>query len=496
MKLKNLTAALLLVMTFGFAGCSREKQLLDTVPADAASVMVLDAEKFTGYMNGSAYGGSLSADEVLDRFLLRATDRSRNELKTLLTSDAIDRNMMVGFSTKGTRTSVFASMNGNFFYTFMIKDVEKFITGLDVGSPTEIGDFAAYQLEGAVLLVKERQGWITWGDPAAAAGTLDTQLDVASNTAITSVKGVAEYLGDDDGFLRTAISMAQTGEQGCVCVTADIGDAGKELEVNACYLDSSGKKAKMDKYLEDIDTGMLSYTTPSDMIVMAIGIKHDTDWEGLINYCQAIYPLDSQQRAALALALPYLKRIDGTLLVAAGATVDQRLSRPDFSNDVNFVVAVQVDKNQAKATLKDFAGVASLLGVPMIEKDGGYILQARGMAPVTLKIVNGSTIVLANRGLEQLGNDAALKVMSDNAFGLWANIPDAAGESIYGGRGFRLTMELDDDFETDFSFNGSDAPILEQLSAIVAADTDERPAETAADDYSSTPGFTPIDTIR
>lgn len=210
---------------------------------------------------------------MLDRFLLRATDRSRNELKTLLTSDAIDRNMMVGFSTKGTRTSVFASMNGNFFYTFMIKDVEKFITGLDVGSPTEIGDFAAYQLEGAVLLVKERQGWITWGDPAAAASTLDTQLDVASNTAITSVKGVAEYLGDDDGFLRTAISMAQTGEQGWVCVTADIGDAGKELEVNACYLDSSGKKAKMDKYLEDIDTGMLSYTTPSDMIVMAIGIN-------------------------------------------------------------------------------------------------------------------------------------------------------------------------------------------------------------------------------
>ena len=110
MRFRNLTAAFMLVMMLGIAGCSREKQLLDTVPADAASVMVLDAEKLTGYMNGSAYGGSLTADEVLDRFLFKATKRSRNELKTLLTSDAVDRHAMVGFSVKGDGGSVMSSI--------------------------------------------------------------------------------------------------------------------------------------------------------------------------------------------------------------------------------------------------------------------------------------------------------------------------------------------------------------------------------------------------
>ncbi len=494
MRLRNLTAAIVLALNLGIAGCSREKQLLDTVPADAAMVMVLDADKLTGYMNGQAYGGTLSADAVIDRFLVRATERSRNELKTLLTSGAVNRHAMVGFSVRGDAPSVVASMaQGDFFYTFEINDVDKLVKELDAGSPTDISGYDAYLLEGAVMLVRDKQGWIAWGDPAVAVNRLDSQLDVASATAVSSVKGINEYLCDDDGFLRTAVSMAKTGEQGWVCVTTSVGDAGKKLEIDAEYLDQSGKKAYMDKYLEDIDLKMLHYTTPSDMFVMAVGIKHDTDWEGLVTYIQAIFPLDTQKRSAIALALPYLKRIDGTLLVAAGATSDERISRSDFSNDINFVVAVQVAKSQAKATLKDFAGFASLLGVPMIEKDGGYILQARGMTPVSLGIVDGSTIVIANRSLDQLGNDAAAKLMKGKSFGLRANVPNAVGESIYGGRGFRLEMELDGDFEADFSLNGSTAPIFEQLSEIVAAGTDERPDTGDADNAM---GFTPIDTIR
>lgn len=494
MKLINLTAALLIALTPVFAGCSREKQLLDTVPADAAAVMVLDAEKLVGYMDGTAYGGTMTAGEVLDRFLLRATDRSRNELKTLLTSDAVDRHAMVGFSVKGEGASVISSMKeGDFFYTFDIKDIDRLVSELNCGSPTDIDGYDTYYLEGATLFVKNKQGWIAWGDPAAAARQLDIQLGIASNTAISSVKGVMEYLSDDDGFLRTAVSMAQTGEQGWTCVTTSVDDAVKKLEVDAEYLDPSGKKAYMDKYLKDINLDLFSLTTPSDMFVMAVGIRHDTDWEGLVNYINALYPLDTRQRGAIALALPYLKRIDGTLLVAAGSTVDDRISRSGFSNDVNFVVAVQVARDQAKATLKDFAGFASLAGIPMIEKDGEYIIQARGMTPVTMKIINGSTVVIANRSLDQLGNDAAKKEMKGKSFGVWANVPNSIGESIYGGRGFRLTMDLDGDFEADFSLNGSTAPIFEQLASIVAAGTDERPDTGDAD---NSLGFTPLDTIR
>ena len=219
MRLRNLTAAIVLALTLGIAGCSREKQLLDTVPADAAMVMVLDADKLIGYMNGQAYGGTLSADAVIDRFLVRATERSRNELKTLLTSGAVNRHAMVGFSVRGDAPSVVASMaQGDFFYTFEINDVDKLVKELDAGSPTDISGYDAYLLEGAVMLVRDKQGWIAWGDPAVAVSRLDSQLDVASATAVSSVKGINEYLCDDDGFLRTAVSMAKTGEQGWVCV--------------------------------------------------------------------------------------------------------------------------------------------------------------------------------------------------------------------------------------------------------------------------------------
>lgn len=495
MKLRNLTAALLSILTIGLASCNRDRQLLDTVPADAAMVMVLDAERLTGYMNGKAYGGQLNADQVIDRFLVKATARSRNEIKTLLTSDAIDRHSIVGFSAKGDSHSVVASIEkGDFFYTFDIKDAVRLTADLDAGSPTSIDGYDAYQLEGATLFVKDKQGWIAWGDPAVAARKLDSQIDIASNTAISSVDGISRFLSSGNGVLLSAMSMELTGEQGWICTTADIDDAGKQLLVNADYLDHSGKKAQMDKYLKDIDTDMLSFTTPSDMFVMAVGIKQDTDWEGLFNYISAIYPLDARKRGALALALPYLKRIDGTLLIAAGATADNRLSRSNFSSDLNFVVAVKVAKNQAKTTLKDFAGVASLTGIPMIEKDGTYILQARGMSPVTMKIVDGSTVVIANRSLEQLGNDSAAKVMKGNSFALWANIPEETAEAMYGGRGFKLTMTLDGNFQSTFSFNGSSAPLLEQLATSISDNTDERPVEM--NDADNTLGFTPLDTIR
>lgn len=498
MRLRDFAPVALIALMGVMAACGRQQHLLDTVPADAGMVVVLDAEKLTGYMDGKAYGGTLDADGVLDRFLVRATGRSRNEVKTLLTTDAINRHSLVMFSSKGDDVSVISSMKrGDCFYTFEINNLERLVAQLGAGAPENVDGFDAYRLEGAVMLVRDRQGWIAEGDASSAAKALAAQLAVAANSPLSSQKGVASHLTGDDGFMRSIVSMANTGEQGWVCADVAIDDTGRQLEVDAEYLGADGKKAYMDKYLKDIDTKLLRYATPSDMFVMAAGIRPDTDWEGLFNYLQAIYPMSSHQRSAMAVAFPYLKRLDGTLLVAAGVTVDDRLSRAVIASDINFVVAIQVDKSRAKDTMKDFAGLVSLTGVPMIEKDGEYFIQAKGMPPVTMKLVDSSTIVIANRNLDQLGNEAAAKVMKGNSLGVWANVPNSTGEAVYGGRGFRLTMELDGGFESEFALNGSTMPLLEQLAGIVAAGTDERAVtEDVASDTAEGMGFVPLDTIR
>lgn len=493
MRLNRLLPAIAMGIAALLTGCSGDKKLLDTVPADAAAVVVLDAEKLVGYMNGPAYGGTLSSDAVLDRFLVKSTERSRSELKALLTSDAVNRHFMVGFAVKGSGSSVFTSMRkGVQVYTFEINNVDRLVEQMGATEAVPTEGFDTYELEGATLFVKGKQGWIAGGDAVEAAKMLAEQLEIASNTPVSAVKGINEYLTDDDGFLRTAISMAQTGEQGWTCVTTSIDDAGKQLEVDADYIGPDGKKADMDKYLGSIDMKLLDYTTPADMIVAAVAVKSSTDWDFLVNYVQAIYPMTFQQRSALAVAMPYLKRIDGTLMVAAGITRDDRVSPGDFTNEINFVAAVQVDKSKAKTMLADLASMASVAGMPMVQKGDDYIFQPSGATPITLKLVNGNCLIITNRQLDQLGNDAARKTLKGNSFGLWANVPNSTGEAVYGGRGFKLTMELDDDFESEFSLNGSTAPILEQLATMMSNDVNETPDESDSEEFM---GFTPLDTI-
>jgi hypothetical protein len=117
------------------------------------------------------------------------------------------------------------------------------------------------------------------------------------------------------------------------------------------------------------------------------------------------------------------------------------------------------------------------------------------MAAVTLKSVDNNSIVLTNRPLQQLGNDAATKVMKGNAFGLWTNISNSFGEATYGGRGFKLTMELENDLEATFGFNGTVNPIIEELASLVSPSNNVNVNGMTDTDFDDM-GFSPIDTIK
>ncbi len=486
MKVKHLLVMLLTGMTIMLGSCSRDKELLDTVPANATGLAVLDAVRLTGYMDGTAYGGTLTTDAVLDRFLVNLADSRREKLKALLNSTAIDRHTIVGFSAASS------TRKGAGFFTFIITDEKQFLADMQLGGPLEMEGFSAYDFDGLALFIKGNQAWVTAGDAVDAAAELNRQLDMASNKSVASLNGVSSFLSDTEGMLRMAVAMESTGGSGWTCLTVDLDDKARKIELTGEYLDAAGKRAPMDRYFEPIDMKLLRYSTPSDILVIAVGIPAKTDWEGLIRDISAIYPVNARQRSTFGLLLPYLKRIDGTLLVAVGVTEDDRLTSSGFSNDINFVVAVQADKKKLKETISDIAGVVSVLGLPMIEKDGEYVIHAKGMAPVIMKTVDDDCIVVTNRSLDQLGNDAARQVMKGNTFGLWANVPNATGEAMYGGRGFSLSMELDGNFESDFSFNGSTAPILEQIVTLMSNGNNEPPVADVPGDL----GFTPLDTIR
>lgn len=471
MKTKLWAAFAAVCMLLSAASCSHTAGMLGTIPADAPGVVTFDAERLMNAMNGIAYGGKLTAEQTLGQFLAHASDKARTEITALLTSHAIDRHLMAGFSVKPTGADLKAMLStSTYVYTFTINDVTSLLSDMGVtGTPQSFNGFDVYSLEDVNLLIKDKQGWLMAGKPDRAAAMLADELSRAANTSVADIKGINKFLTDHGDIMRVAI--ASTGrDRAWTCITADISDDGMRVELDAEYIDADGNEADMSQNFARINTSLLDYTMPSDVMVACVGVNGNTDWEALVEYFNSVSPVDYRTRAMMSLVIPYLKRIDGTVMVAVGPTLDERVTTQNFSNDINFVVAVQMKKSEIKQTLKDLGDISSTLGLPLMKKDDEYVWQAPGMAPVTLKAVDGNCLVLTNRPLSQLGNKAAAKIMKGNVAGLWANIPNTLAESTYGGRGFNITMEIDKDFEMEFSFNGTTAPLLEELSGIVAAD--------------------------
>ena len=59
------------------SGCDSDVRLLDTVPADAAAVVAVNAVRLNEDLDGVRNGGKLTADETLDRLLVNSTDRAK-----------------------------------------------------------------------------------------------------------------------------------------------------------------------------------------------------------------------------------------------------------------------------------------------------------------------------------------------------------------------------------------------------------------------------------
>lgn len=463
-------AALLMLLT---TGCSGNGALLDTVPADAPAIVTINAGRLVNALDGKAYGGELTADQTIDRFLLHASEQGAREIKTIITSDAIDRGLMAGFVVGGSGEGVQALADaGMSVYTFKIKSLPDLLDEFgEPAGPVAVEGFDVYRLEDTNLLVKDDQGWLMGSDAEKAAKELSAALTRASNTPVSGVKPLMEWLDRHDDIARATLALSGEKNNGWACMSLNVDDAATSIVGDAKVINSDGSAYKFDKPMVDIDPAMLAYTMPTDLFIAGCGIPADVDWAAVVEQISAIYPLDYRQRAAIAVAVPYLKRLDGTLLIAAGYTLDERLDRSALiSNQINFFLGAQVKKGEAAPALQELVSALSMLGLnPVKASDGSYTISVPGVAPVMFKALNGRTIAVTNRPLNQLGNDAARKLFKGCWCAMWADIPNSLAESTYGGRGFRLTIATSGTMHMTFALNGSTAPILEQFAMMVNA---------------------------
>lgn len=464
-----LSALCILVMALA-SGCGHKTELLDSVPAKASAVLTLNPKNLDNDLNGKNFGGSLTQEKTLDKYLSYASPDVRNAIKTILTTSAIDREMIAAYTiTDGDGSDVFSIVRkGVYIVTFNIADESRLVAELSAESPRDINGFTAYRLGSSSLLTMDGQGWLVSGDPEKATSTISRQLDMASARSIASLKKIPSLLKSEGHLFDMLVSLNSTPSPGWAYISSKLSDDGKELRLKAEYLDMDGKTTDLDEHLEKIDLDLLEYTSPSDVFVMALGLKSDTDWKGITDYIASIIPMDISRRALLAVAMPYLERIDGTIIIAAG-TDGEKLSNNGTSPQINFFIGIELKKNEIERTMNELSNAIATLGFPAAKPEKGkFVWEVPGLSPITMLVVNKNCLAVTNRPIKQLGNHQARKAMEDNSFAIWANIPDNLAESTYQGPGFGTDMELNDEFSASFRFNGTQLPILEQLALIMS----------------------------
>lgn len=493
--IKSCVLGMVLLAGAVMSGCKPKTDLLETVPADVAMAMTIDGNRLEAALDGASNGGAMTAEETLGKLLTNADDDTRKVVRTIALSDNIDRDMIVAFtpSVSGAGEAATAIRRGLHVVTFSIKDSEGLIAelGATAAEPQD-GDFNGYTIDGCdklTLLVRGHQGWLVARKADKAEAEVEQLLEVAGNSALRGVKGVAKYLSDNgDDVIRSVIAVSPLGGKGWTCVSAAMSDDRRELEMEVYSMDTDGRQTDYGTSLRKINTDLLRYAAPTDVVVAAIGVRGDTDWEAVMEYFNGVVPMSFHQRAIAAMVIPYLKRIDGTLIIAAGPEGDMA---EDMSGKIKFFVGVELKKEEVKKTLSDVSDIIGMLGFPVSRQGDAMIWNVPGMAPVRMEVIDKRVLVVTNRVLEQLGNDAAKDVMKGNVAGVWANVPTKLAKETYGSCGFKLSMGLEDEFELKLRLNGSGAPMLEQIATIVADDS-SAPVKEDADDL----GFTPMDTIR
>ena len=493
-KIKAIALSIVCILLASMStSCNKSHDILDTIPADVAVVATLSPEQLDKDLDGTSFGGTLTPSETLDKYFRHTHPEIRKSLKTILSTQAIERGKIAVYSHHDSNGADIISMLKGSVYivTFKIDDEKRLAEELEAEDPQEINGFTAFRLKNSSLVVKDGQGWLISGKQPEAVKAIARQLEIAQGRSIATVKEAAEFLNSDGHLFNMLLSLKDSDTPGWTHLYGKLDNDGHQLKFKASYFDLNGKEIKLDDNLDEINAGLAKYTAPTDMFVMALGIASDTDWDEIINYVSSVFPMKMSQRAMMAVAIPYLKRIDGTILIAVGQpsadspetkTQDLRRLRPSEQRGVQieFFVGIELKKDEIKDTFNELGNLIATLGIPATRLDDGRMLwSAPGIAPITMQVVNGNCIAITNRPLEQLGNEAVAKALKGNAFAIWSNIPEQLAEKYYGGPGFKLEVGIEDEFEASLQFNGPQMPILEQLARIM---TPDESSDTIVDD--------------
>lgn len=357
------------------ASCSGKQELLDTVPAASRAVAVVDLEDLLEEAGFKIDDGKASAPDWLTGGL--PADAAKN---LGLFSKALDLDQVVAVEPASGDTYVTCRVESQQALDQVASDNAAVVT------KSSVAGYDAYSFAGmSTLLVRDSQAWVAVAamganaTPEAFANIVDAEVKAAGKKSVTKMSGIKDFL-EADRTLTVAISpevMGQNGikgmEDGWTLYSVDVK---KDAIVTSGGIQRPDGRAIEMPGTAPVNTAVLAYVPASFNFVVAAGLTPQFPWNSITQYAGLVGGYQAQ--GMLSMVLPYLKALDGTVLVAAGPDGEQAYSDPSLQNWKGLLMAhmPQATIDEALASVKDLFATG---GVPYTEADGAIKADYQGV---------------------------------------------------------------------------------------------------------------------
>lgn len=382
MRSAAMTAVALLALIV--ASCSPETDdLLSTVPAGTDFVAVVDAHAIAGKLGVTVKDGSLQLPAEWQQAFSRVSDEKWQTAAKA--AEAIDMTRIVMFYDNGESPIT----------TFRITDKGIFDELMGSSPAEKKNGFKCYENALGTIMVSGNQGWLAKGsDPTPALKRILSNAD-SPEGSIADITALRQSL-ELDKPVRVVYdkNMYDKKSEGLWCVGyADLSDSEISLVTNT--IDREGRTVS-DKTLRPVNTDFLRYTPANCNFAFAVGVTPEHDWSTLESIASLIP--DPQVSGMMGTIMPYLKKADGTVAVAAdintadigasGATFLTMIHMPQADVDAALLEIEQRMIDAGASPVRSAGNIISIPGLYAGNVDGYLAVSSVPLTPTYQNSLN------------------------------------------------------------------------------------------------------------
>ncbi len=392
------------IALLGMTGCSHEAELTDTIPANVAAVVRIDVTELFERAGFEKKGSEVVAPDYWKDAPSEILEVFSN------VSDGVDLdNVMVVQTAAGKQV-----------ITFEVKDEKALTEVLEKNdkSVTKEDGYNAVSTHQFSMIFNDKQGWAMENrDVKGIISTVKAMEDDAKKQSIAKLAGIKQFLEKDYTINIAGNTAAAMGGNSIpaelqeVWGTVGINVEEKEITFEGHALKADGDVVEVNE-LQAINPAVLSYIPGATNFVALAGCTPEINWDGII---EAISMLGGvQARGVMGILSPYIKSIDGTVMIAAGASPDSSFDDYDSWQFITMIHMPQAKVNEALATARN--------GIPFSEdKDG--VMSARMTPDMSLYAGNvDGYLTVANRPFSPNRQNGLAKNFVNKNGGLYFDI--------------------------------------------------------------------------